>query len=109
MVLADTLSRAFLSSHNNNRSETEKDTEVVHVANHLAISEQQLQEIQQATSNDETLKDVMTIIVAGWPEKKDSLHASLHPYFHIRGESATQRNSIQRAQSSHTCAPSQKD
>ena len=90
MVLADTLSRASLSSHNGNRSETEKDTEVVHMANHLAISDQQLQYIQQATSNDETLKDVMRIIVAGWPEKKDSLNASLHPYFHIRDELATQ-------------------
>ena len=65
MVLADMLSRASLSSHNDNRSETEKDPEVIHMANHSAISEQQLQEIQQATSNDETLKDFMRIIVAG--------------------------------------------
>ena len=42
MVLADTLSRAYIPSHNDNRSETEKDTEVVHKANHLAISEPQL-------------------------------------------------------------------
>ena len=75
MALTDTLSWAYLSSHNDNRSETGKDTEVVHMANHLAISEQQLQEIQHVSSNDEMLKDVMRIIVAGWPEKRDGLHA----------------------------------
>ena len=57
MVLADTLSRAYIPSQNDDRSETEKDTEIVHMASHLAISEPQLKEIQQATSEDETLKD----------------------------------------------------
>ena len=90
MVLADTLSRAYIPSQNDVRSETEKDTEIVHMASHLAISEPQLKEIQQATSEDETLKDVMKIIIEGWPAKKDGLHARVHPYFHIRDELATQ-------------------
>ena len=90
MVLADTLSRAYIPSQNEDRSETEKDTEIVHMASHLAISEPQLKEIQQATSEDETLKDVMRIIIEGWPAKKDGLHARVHPYCHIRDEFATQ-------------------
>ena len=42
MVSGDTLSWACIPSHNDNRSETEKDTEVVHMVNDLAISEPQL-------------------------------------------------------------------
>eukprot|EP00112_Aurelia_sp_Birch-Aquarium-sp1_P017356 Seg4011.3 transcript_id=Seg4011.3/GoldUCD/mRNA.D3Y31 product="putative protein K02A2.6" protein_id=Seg4011.3/GoldUCD/D3Y31 len=90
MVLAHTLSRAYIPFQNDTRSETEKDTEIVHMANHLAISEPQLKEIQQATSEDETLKEVMIIIIEGWPAKKDDLPAKVHPYFHIRDELATQ-------------------
>ena len=60
------------------------------MASHLAISEPQLKEIQQATSEDETLKDVMMIIIEGWLAKKDGLHARIHSYFHIRDELATQ-------------------
>ena len=49
-----------------------------------------MREIQQATSEDEILKDVINIIVKGWPAKKNDLHLNLHPYFHIRDELATQ-------------------
>ena len=90
MLLADKLSRAYIPSQNDDHSETEKDTEIVHMASHLAISESQLKEIQQATSKDEILKDVMKIIIEGWPAKKDGLHARVHPYFHIRDQLATQ-------------------
>ena len=89
MVLADTLSRAYIPFHNDNRLETEKDTKVVHMSNHLAISEPQLREIQQASSEDDILKDVIIIIGKGWPAKKNDLHLKLHPYFHIRDELAT--------------------
>eukprot|EP00112_Aurelia_sp_Birch-Aquarium-sp1_P000531 Seg1051.5 transcript_id=Seg1051.5/GoldUCD/mRNA.D3Y31 product="Retrovirus-related Pol polyprotein from transposon 17.6" pseudo=true protein_id=Seg1051.5/GoldUCD/D3Y31 len=37
MVLADKLSRAYIPFQNDGRSETEKDIEIVHMANHLAI------------------------------------------------------------------------
>ena len=69
--------------------ETEKDTEIVHIASHLAILEPQPKEMQQATSADETLKDVLKIIIEGWPAKKDGLHARVYSYFHIRDELAT--------------------
>ena len=90
MVLADTFSRAYIPSQNDDRSETEKDTEIVHMASRLAISEPQLKEIRQATSEDETLKDVVKITIEGWLAKKDGLHARVHPYLHIREELATQ-------------------
>ena len=64
------------------------------MANHLAISEPQLREIQQAKSEDEILKDVIKIIVEGWPAKKNDLHLKLHPYFHIRDELATQNGIV---------------
>ena len=60
------------------------------MANHLATSEPQLREIQQSTSEDETLKDVIKIIIEGRLAKKNDLHLKLYPYFHIRDELATQ-------------------
>ena len=84
------LSRVYISSHNDSRSEIEKDSKVIHLSNHLAISELQLRKIQQVTSEDETLKDVIKIIVEGWHAKNNDLHLKLHPYFHIRDELATQ-------------------
>lgn len=59
MILANKLSNAYIPFQNNARSETEKYTEIVHMANHLAITEPQLKEIQQLTSEDEILKEVM--------------------------------------------------
>ena len=94
MVLAETFSRGCLSSHNDNRSETEKDTEVVHMANHIDISAPNLKEVQQATFSDETLKDVIKIIVKGWPANKDDLHLGLRPYFQITDEIATQVGTV---------------
>ena len=47
-------------------------TEIVLMASHLAISGPQLKEIQQATSEDETLKEVMKVIIEGWPACKST-------------------------------------
>eukprot|EP00794_Sanderia_malayensis_P015542 gene15542-17127_t len=65
------------------------------MANHLSISEP-LQEIQQATSENETLKEVLKIVIEGWPAKKESLHAKIPAYFHKGDELATQDGIIFR-------------
>ncbi len=78
MVLADTLSRAYIQSTEDTRSDTEKDTETIHMAHHLSISEPQLTDIQHTTSNDETLKEVIETIITGWPARKEGLHQGLH-------------------------------
>ena len=61
MYLADTLSRAFLQ--NNHRSEVEKEVESIHVVDYLAISKQQLEEIQKETLKDPTLQVVKKTVL----------------------------------------------
>jgi len=71
MYLADTLSRAYVEV-----GETEtisEEIEAINMIKDLAITEQQLTEIQQHTESDtkpQTLKD---IIQSGWPEMKSDM------------------------------------
>ena len=66
MYLVDTLSRAYqsLSPTDTQRSETERDVESIHaVEDNLAISEQQLSEINQETAKDPTLQTLKKVIL----------------------------------------------
>ena len=49
----------------------------------LCIREEQLNEICEATKQDEVLKHLADIIVKGWPESWDILPVCLNPYFFI--------------------------
>ena len=65
MYRVDTLSRAYqsLSPTDTQRSETERDVESIHaVEDNLAISEQQLSEINQETAKDPTLQTLKKVI-----------------------------------------------
>ena len=66
MYLVDNLSRAYqsLSPTDTQRSETERDIESIHaVEDNLAISEQQLSEINQETAKDPTLQTLKKVIL----------------------------------------------
>ena len=66
MYRVDTLSRAYqsLSPTDTQRSETERDVESIHaVEDNLAISEQQLSEINQETAKDPTLQTLKKVIL----------------------------------------------
>ena len=54
MLVADTLSRAYISDHQ--QSDVEKEVESIHTVNHLAISQERLAEIQKETLNDPSLQ-----------------------------------------------------
>lgn len=94
MYLADTLSRAFLKGSTrpqelpesvlSTEGGIEKDLESIDMVCNLAISEETVGMIKQATDND--LEKLKTIIRQGWPETKDQLPPSLTEYFTFRDE-----------------------
>ena len=66
MYVVNTLSRAYqsLSPTDTQRSETEREVESIHaVEDYLAISKQQLSEINQETAKDPTLQTLKKVIL----------------------------------------------
>ena len=92
MYLADTLSRAYLSLSptDTQRSETQKEVESIHAVDYLAISEQQLNEINQETAKDPTLQTLKNVILRRWPENSSSVPKEVSEYFNVRDELAVQ-------------------
>ena len=45
-------------------------------------------EIQQASSMDNHLQQLKSIIITGWPDSRDKLHGDLQPYWSYRDELA---------------------
>ena len=43
-------------------------------------------EIQQASSQDDHLQQLKSLITAGWPDSRDELHVDLRPYWSYRDE-----------------------
>ena len=84
MVLADTLSRAYLTEYE--RSATEVDVEHIHATHFLPVPEHQLKELQKETVCDQTLQTLKKAIVDGFPDTKQELPAAIHPYFQLRDE-----------------------
>ena len=97
MYVADTLSRAH-QANTGERSKAEQETEHVHIAQFLAISEPQLKEIQHETSGDKTLQLLIRTIKTGWPETKAQVPMEIHPYYNIRDELSTNDGVVLKGQ-----------
>ena len=82
MHLADTLSRAFLDTTENEQGEFER----VNAVKHLPMTEERLEELRTSTSSDEVLQQLKQVIQTGWPNEKNQLPAVLAPYFTYRDE-----------------------
>ena len=81
MLLADTLSRAYLTEYE--RSATEVEVEHIHATHFLPVREHQLKELQKETACDQTLQMLKEVIVHGFPDTKLELPAASHPYFQL--------------------------
>ncbi len=66
MLLADTLSRAYVSDIPGQR---EPEFETINMLKYWPISEERLPQIQRETENDESLQ-----VLKGWPEQKIGTH-----------------------------------
>ena len=84
LYLADTLSRACIPGEAN--PDIDEDLiQVVHsLVTNLSVTTTKLEEIQQATANDELLQKIMHYCRTTWPRSQKNVPLSLWPYWHIR-------------------------
>ena len=82
LVLADTLSRAFLQ----NVPTKQEEFEMINAVNLLPIRPERLNKLKAETKRDSTLQELMRTILDGWPTDKALLPLSLTLYFTFRDE-----------------------
>jgi hypothetical protein len=85
MYIADLLSRAYINGNNIDEPYINEMIHCVGIASHLQCTQEQKQELIDATRNDEELFKLIEYIKNGWPDKKQVLD-SLQYYFKLRGE-----------------------
>ena len=81
LVLADTLSRAFLQD-----DDTLEENFDVNSLSNMPISDQKLAQLQEATDNDPQLKQLSAIIKVGWPSNKQDVPKECLPFWNCRDE-----------------------
>ena len=98
MVLADTLSRAYLTTESrssavengleilNTQSTLEKKLEKIAAVDCYFITTSKLQKIKRETAVDDTLQALQNNIHNGWTEDKKSLKPGVYSYFSFRDE-----------------------
>ena len=92
MFLADTLSRAHLTSVHA-CSFAQELQEVDHTTS-LAMPAAQLQRVKDIATTDSVITALRDIIQRGWPNTKSGISENLYPYFDIRDELIVQDNLI---------------
>ena len=78
LILADTLSRAALSS-----SEEPTLIHSVSATRYLSVSDSRLQEIKQATKEDSVLQELIATINSGWPNKFTEVSNNIKAYYDV--------------------------
>ena len=86
LVLADTLSRAFLQ----NVPAEQEEFEMINAVNILPIRPERLEKLKAETKRDASLQELMRTVLDGWPEDKSILPLSLTPYFSFKDELTVQ-------------------
>ena len=85
LYLADTVSRADLNSPS-----MQEDLEYVNVVGFLPIRQERLAKLKKAKDEDDTFQHLKSVIMNGWPDKKQDLPAELIPYYSFRDEMSVQ-------------------
>ncbi len=87
MILADTLSRAYINDKPDNTNlEEDLICAVNLIMSNLPVSEPKLKEIRNATEQDTTMMRLKNTIRSGWPEKRSQVHQDLRDYWSYRDE-----------------------
>ena len=84
LYLADTLSQAYIPSEANPDIDEDLIQGVHSLVTNLPVTTTKLEEIQQATANDELLQKIMHYCQTTWPRSQKNVPLSLRPYWHIR-------------------------
>ena len=86
LVLPEMLSRAPLPETARDNTEEEIALHVHLVASNLPVSKFKLEELREATANDQSLRELKETIKSGWPEIKSQTPASIRVYRDARDE-----------------------
>ena len=81
LVIADTLSRAYLSDQSDSHTSLEFEVNVVST---LPISKPKLNQLQSMTQCDPDLQQLVQIIQKGWPDRKSKVPTQCLPYWSFR-------------------------
>ena len=91
-MVADSLSRTYLPEVISRIFVREME-EVDHRAN-LPVSDERWQQLTHVWAYDPVLKQLCTVILCAWPERKFDVPMCLRPYFDLRDELVVQGNLI---------------
>uniref|UniRef100_A0AAQ4PPW8 Gypsy retrotransposon integrase-like protein 1 n=1 Tax=Gasterosteus aculeatus aculeatus TaxID=481459 RepID=A0AAQ4PPW8_GASAC len=94
MLLADTLSRAYLPES----TPVEAELETVNMVQHLPISSDRLHDIRSATEKDTTLQLLIKTMSQRWPKDKSQVPSEIRPYFSLQGELSHQDGIVFRGE-----------
>ena len=86
VVVADTLSRAYLPDHVPEVTEEEMKCHIHVLMQHLPMTSKKLLQYQQETKNDEALKVVIDYVRNGWPASKKNISSAALTYYSIRDQ-----------------------
>ena len=83
MVLADTLSHAYIDNCSKSQSTLEEDLAcVVHmVLDSAPFTNAKLEEVRKATTEDATMMLLKSTILSGWPDKLSETPRELRPFW----------------------------
>ena len=81
MILPDTLSRA----HPDLAGDTEPSPfDCVNAFTLMPVMDLRLKELREATTADDTMQELISVIRDGWPDRKDDLPELVKPFFDVR-------------------------
>ena len=93
MYLADTLSRAYISSPDyatQNELEFIRAVEEINMTQHLSVTKECLIDFQQKTKDDAALQQLKQTIQLGWPNRRDAVPAEIRAFHNYRDELSVQ-------------------
>ena len=85
-LLADTLTRAYITDHSTSIDQIEKTFEKIDLSQHIPVTTDKIAEIEVATKEDETLHQLLQTIKTGWPDCKQQVPWNIRQYFYARDE-----------------------
>lgn len=96
MLLADTLSRAYLQT--GNKSQTELETECVNMVDYVPVSAKRMDKIRTATESDPKLQVLINTIQKGWPDNKKVVPVDISHFYSLQDELSTQNGLVFRGE-----------
>ncbi|PIK33923.1 hypothetical protein BSL78_29258 [Apostichopus japonicus] len=86
LLIADTLSRAYLNQTGDDKLCEETEAFVHMLTANLPMTDQKLLEFQNATKEVVCLQNLLKLVQSGWPENRSEVIANVRSYWEYQGE-----------------------